>query len=164
MDIFDSRLALYTKLPGGRCLTYVGREGNVDYIAGYNAYVVDGIQISRMYWSGPNFYLRIPAVTGIDVVGSPTANVRLSVLQFDPRARRVRFQISLPSALQVRFDVYDVAGRRLRKLLDRQLPEGETVVEWDRSSTDGTTAHTGVYFGRMTYESGSRVVRLPYIR
>ena len=26
-DIFVSRLALYTKLPGGRCLTHVGREG-----------------------------------------------------------------------------------------------------------------------------------------
>jgi len=27
VDILESRLALYTKLPGGRCLTDVGREG-----------------------------------------------------------------------------------------------------------------------------------------
>ena len=27
VDILASRLALYTKLPGGRCLTHVGREG-----------------------------------------------------------------------------------------------------------------------------------------
>jgi len=29
VDILDSRLALYTKLPGGRCLIHVGREGKV---------------------------------------------------------------------------------------------------------------------------------------
>jgi putative transposase len=29
VDILESRLALYTKLPGVRCLTYVGREGNI---------------------------------------------------------------------------------------------------------------------------------------
>ncbi|MBI5710635.1 MAG: hypothetical protein HZC42_10080 [Candidatus Eisenbacteria bacterium] len=69
------------------------KAGNVDYIAGYNAYLVDGIQISRMYWNGPNFYLRIPAVTGVDVAGASTASVRLRVLEFDPKARKVRFQI-----------------------------------------------------------------------
>jgi hypothetical protein len=140
------------------------KAGNVDFIAGYNAYLVDGIQIARMYWNGPNFYLRIPAVTGIDDVGSTTASVRLGVPEFDPRARRVRFRISLPTALSVRFDVYDVAGRRLRRLVDRRLPEGDTVVEWDRSSAEGAAVPSGVYFARLAYESGSRVAKIPLIR
>ena len=29
VDMLESRLALYTKLPGGRCLKHVGREGGV---------------------------------------------------------------------------------------------------------------------------------------
>ncbi len=150
--------------------TVVGWNGSehlkagVDFIAAYNAYVVDGIQIARMYWNGPDFYLRIPAVTGIDVVGSATASVRLSVPEFDPRARRVRFRISLPTALSVRFDVYDVAGRRLRRLVDRRLPEGDTVVEWDRSSTEGAAVPSGVYFAHLRYESGSRVAKIPLMR
>jgi hypothetical protein len=133
-------------------------------IAAYNAYVADGIQIARMYWNGPDFSLQIPAVTGIDVAGSATASVRLSVLRFDPRSRRVRLRISLPSALSVRFDVYDVAGRRLRTLVDRRLPAGDTFVEWDRSSGAEAALPSGVYFARLTYESGSRVARIPYIR
>lgn len=140
------------------------KAGNVDFIAGYNAYVVDGIQISRMYWNGPDFYLRIPSVTGIDEVGSITANVRLSVMQFDPRARRVRLRIGLPTALSVRFDVYDVAGRRLQRLVDRRLPAGDTVVEWDRAGAAGAALPSGVYFARLTYEAGSRVARIPFIR
>ncbi len=140
------------------------KAGNVDYIAGYNAYVVDGIQISRMYWSGPDFYLQIPAVTGVDVAGASTASVRLSLLEFDPKARKVRFQISLPSALLVRFEVYDVAGRRLRKLVDRQLPAGDSVVEWDRSSAGGAALSSGVYFARLMYDSGSRVAKIPLVR
>jgi len=160
---------LYSYLSGDE--TVVGlqaaehlKAGNVDFIAGYNAYVVDGIQISRMYWNGPEFYLQIPAVAGIDEVGSATASVRLSVLQFDPRARRVRLRISLPATLAVRFDVFDVAGRRLQRLVDRRLPGGDTVVEWDRTDPAGTALPSGVYFARLTYESGSRVARIPFVR
>jgi hypothetical protein len=53
VDIFESRLALYTKPPWGRCLTYVGREGiaadGAAYAYAYAAfssvlYVVRGVR------------------------------------------------------------------------------------------------------------------------
>jgi hypothetical protein len=140
------------------------KAGNVDFVAGFNAYDVDGIQIARMYWNGPDFSLKVPQLTGIDEAGSVTRSVQLSVLRFDPRARRVRFGISLPMALAVRLDVYDVAGRRLRRLVDRRLPEGDTFVEWDRSSAAGSAIPSGVYFARLAYQSGSRIAKIPLIR
>lgn len=140
------------------------KAGNVDYIAGYNAYVVDGIQIARMYWSGADFFLKLPAVTGIDAVGSGTAAVALSILKFDPVATHVQFRISVPTALLARLEIYDVAGRRLRTLLDRRLPEGDTLVQWDRSSAEGVALPSGVYFAYLRYESGGRVARIPLVR
>lgn len=140
------------------------KAGNIDFLAGYNAYLVDGIQIARMYWNGIDFSLRVPAVTGVDVVGSTTASVRLSVRRFDPRNEKVEFHISLPTALAVRLDLYDVMGRRLRTLVNRKLPIGDTVVPWDHSGATGATVSSGMYFARLTYESGSRVARIPFIR
>lgn len=140
------------------------RAGNVEYLAGYNAYLVDGIQIARMYWNAGQFSLKVPAVTGVDVVNAVTATVRLSVLNFDPRSQRVVFRINLPVALPVRFDVYDVMGRRLQTLVNRRLPMGGTTVQWDHSGAGGASVASGVYFARLTYESGSRVAQVPVIR
>lgn len=140
------------------------KAGNVDYIAGYNAYLFDGIQIARLYWNGPDFSLRVPTVSGIDEAGSGTAAVRLAVPEFDPRARRIAFEIDLPTAMPVKLELYDVSGRRLRTLLDRLLPAGESVVHWDHTAAAGERVASGVYFARLTYASGSRVARLPFIR
>lgn len=140
------------------------KAGNVDYIAGYNAYLFDGIQISRLYWNGPDFSLRVPSVTGIDAAGSATAQVRLSLPAFTPHARRIAFEIEVPVAMSVRLDLYDVMGRRLRTLVDGVLPVGVTSVDWDHTGADGARLSSGIYFARLTYESGSRVARIPFIR
>lgn len=140
------------------------KAGNVDYLAGYNAYVVDGIQISRMYWSGASFSLRVPTVTGVDEARSGTPKVGLAVLRFDPRSQRVRFRTSVPAELALRFEVYDVAGRRLQTLLDGRLRPGDTTVDWDRTDGAGVPVPSGMYFARLSYATGSRVARIPLLR
>jgi hypothetical protein len=46
--------------------------------------------------------------------------------------------------------VYDVAGRLVRTLVDRQQMEGVKRVTWDGRNTQGSLVSTGVYFYRMT--------------
>ncbi len=56
LSMIDSLLALYTKLKGGKCLIYIGREGNP-----VNAYTMGGIvrnaglsveEFRKLLWSG----------------------------------------------------------------------------------------------------------------
>ena len=72
------------------------KAGNVDYLAAFNAYLFDGIHISRLYWNGPNFTLRVPAVTGVDEVGAATAALRMRVLGFHPNAVAVEIRDRQP--------------------------------------------------------------------
>ena len=141
------------------------KAGNVDYLAAFNAYLFDGIHISRLYWNGPNFTLRVPAVTGVDEVGAATAALRMRVLGFHPNAVAVRFEIDSPIALPVKLESFDVAGRRVSSLVDKALAPGRTIVIWNRAEeAPGGRPSSGVYFARLSYASGARVARLPLVR
>ena len=156
----------------GRDTTVKGWEGleylkvcNVDYLAAFNAWVFDGIHISRMFWNGSNFTLRVPSVTGVDEVGAMSAALRLRVLDFRPSATTVRFEIESPVALPAKLEIFDVAGRRVRTLVNRTLATGKTLVKWNRAADfpSGRPA-SGMYFARLNYASGARVARLPLVR
>ena len=64
---------------------------------------------------------------------------------------------------RVRVDVFDIAGRLVRRLLDGPLPAGEHQVAWDGLGAGGRSTANGVYFYRL--QAGDeqvvrRVVRL----
>ncbi len=56
----------------------------------------------------------------------------------------------LPRASHVQLEVFDLLGRRVRTLADRQFEAGFQEVAWDRRSSSGDAVHAGVYFYRMT--------------
>ncbi len=56
----------------------------------------------------------------------------------------------LPHAVTVRLDIYDVAGRRVRSLLQGQvMAAGNRTVVWNGQDNSGRQAATGVYFYRL---------------
>ena len=59
------------------------------------------------------------------------------------------FSISLEAPSQVRLDIYDVGGRRLRTLAHRTMGKGVTLVAWDRRDEAGSRVPPGVYFARL---------------
>ena len=46
--------------------------------------------------------------------------------------------------------IYDVAGRRVRMLLDGESAAGLHEVRWDRAADDGGRVPAGVYFYRLS--------------
>ena len=71
------------------------------------------------------------------VVGSPLGGAPAVVLELEaPAAARV--------------DVFDVQGRRLVTLADRNFPAGTHVLAWDGRDAGGTSAPRGLYFVRLT--------------
>ena len=64
--------------------------------------------------------------------------------------RRSSTQVSPPaSGGKVRLQIFDVAGRLVRTLVDGMETPGEKRVTWDGRNSRGSHVATGVYFYRM---------------
>ncbi|MFQ5568516.1 MAG: DUF3160 domain-containing protein [Rhodothermales bacterium] len=62
----------------------------------------------------------------------------------------IGFSVSPREAYQrVTLDVYDIQGRRIRRLLSDRLPPGHYTVRWDGLMESGGRAASGVYFSRL---------------
>jgi hypothetical protein len=56
----------------------------------------------------------------------------------------------LPEATRVRIDVFNIAGRLVRTLVDTQMPAGRWTTSWDGTDATGERVASGAYFYRMT--------------
>ena len=59
----------------------------------------------------------------------------------------MRFE--LPGAASVSLAIYDVAGRRVRILVDERMPAGRHSVMWDGRDQRGLGVSSGIYFYRL---------------
>ena len=58
-------------------------------------------------------------------------------------------EFSLPGAGHVSVGIYDVGGRLVRKLVDREMEAGSWDVEWDGRGAGGAVMPSGIYFCRL---------------
>lgn len=79
-----------------------------------------------------------------------------------PHSTTMRFAI--PAAQHVVLSVFDVTGRRVATLVDRALPAGEHVAEWDGRTFTGERAATGVYFSKLQTKDGYRTRKMVMVR
>lgn len=76
-----------------------------------------------------------------------------------PSAATTRLMFELPSAGDVRIDVFDVAGRRVRQLVRGQLEAGSHEVDWDGLGEAGRRIGAGLFFVRLQAADAVRVAR-----
>jgi hypothetical protein len=67
----------------------------------------------------------------------------------NPFAGATWIRFALPVGETVRLEVFDLQGRRLRTLADRDFPAGYHSVEWDQRDDSGRAVRPGVYFYRI---------------
>jgi hypothetical protein len=75
---------------------------------------------------------------------------------------QIRFQIPDPRPVQVR--VYNVRGELVRTLVQRALPAGPHLVDWDTRGASGRPVSSGIYFVRVQLGETIRTHRLTVIR
>ncbi len=82
----------------------------------------------------------------------------------NPFAHQTTIRFSVPSSESaVRVEVFDVAGRSVRRVLNGPVSAGMHNVVWDGLDEQGHAVNAGIYFVRVRSEGGSlmtRVVRL----
>lgn len=118
-----------------------------------------------MACSDADFTLLQPTVTAVPGGrDEPGTSVALQLVGAHPGAGRLQFEVDMPTREHVRLVIYDVAGRRVRSLIDGQVPAGTMRVPWDGKDQAGTAVRTGLYFARLSGGFGSRVVRAAFVR
>ncbi len=70
----------------------------------------------------------------------------------NPMSGRTRIGFALAGGAPTRVTIYDVAGRRVRELVDGSLGPGEHAFDWDATDDRGRRVAAGVYLVRL--ESG----------
>jgi cytochrome c peroxidase len=82
----------------------------------------------------------------------------------NPCLASARIGFDLPASAEVKLEVFDVTGRRVRTLANRSFPAGRHQVEWDGSDGRGGRLAAGVYMYRFragSFEAARRIVLLP---
>lgn len=67
----------------------------------------------------------------------------------NPFSRRTTLSYSLPKREEVRIEVMDMQGRRIRTLMNQTMAPGQYSIEWDGRDAAGRLAAPGVYLARM---------------
>jgi hypothetical protein len=102
----------------------------------------------------------------VGVPDGPDAGARLFALRparpnpFD-EGTTIEFELAGPR--RVRLEIFDVAGQRVRTLVDAALSPGRQRVAWDGHDATGARVANGIYFAHLAageYHAASRLVVL----
>jgi hypothetical protein len=105
-------------------------------------------------------------VVAQSIVTAATSETRVGSLELNPNpsTSETRFAFSLSKSTSVVLSIFDVQGRRVRRLHEGILRAGPHAFTWDGMSDDGAQAAAGVYFAVMSGVDGAEVRKLTRIR
>ena len=79
-------------------------------------------------------------------------------------SHQARIRLTVPSGGRVQATVYNVAGRRLRSLLDRELASGLHDLTWDGRDDAGRLLPGGVCFATIVTPQAVSSAKVALIR
>ncbi len=80
---------------------------------------------------------------------------------FNP-STEIRF--ALPKASEVKLEIFNILGRRVRTLMDGFVPAGAKSVTWDGKDDQGRAVSSGVYLYRLNAEEFSQTRKMMLIK
>ena len=84
-----------------------------------------------------------------------------NITQNYPNPFNMSSQIKVISKLnsKIKVNIYDILGKEVRMLLDKELTAGEYTIEWDGKDVDGNILNSGVYFIRMESNGFQKTIK-----
>ncbi|MFQ6031911.1 MAG: S8 family serine peptidase [Candidatus Zixiibacteriota bacterium] len=95
--------------------------------------------------------------------GLPTS-FSLSQNYPNPFNPTTEFSIDLPSPTQVSFVIYNIAGQKVKTLVDETLPAGHRTIIWDGTNDEGEDVSSGIYFYRAVAGENMVVKKMMLLR
>ncbi|MDO9069586.1 MAG: FlgD immunoglobulin-like domain containing protein [Deltaproteobacteria bacterium] len=109
---------------------------------------------------------RVVLVAGGETAVPPAAPGRLILYPCRPNpfnpATTIRYE--LPADGHVRLTVFDVAGRRVRRLVDANQQKGMRSSEWDGRDDSGQELSSGTYLTRFEFDGHIEAIRMQLVR
>lgn len=126
-------------------------DGSVNY-GGWN---LDEVRLSGMSTA--------PVTTAVGPEAG-AASLTLHAAVPNPTSSSTLLRFSLARASRAELSVYDVRGRRVRTLVERDLAAGPHEARWDGRDGDGRAQGAGIYFYRLSTPEGAVTRRLTLLR
>lgn len=70
----------------------------------------------------------------------------------------------LPKSGQVKIEIYNILGRKVRTLVDQHLKAGHKVVDWDGNDDSGEEVSSGIYFYQIKTSEFSQTRKMVLLR
>jgi hypothetical protein len=102
-------------------------------------------------------------LVGVDGGGRPAELAFLGAAP-NPIRDAGRFDFALPERARVRLDLYDLAGRRVRTLVDASIEVGRHTVAWDGYGDAGSQLGSGLYWARFEAAGKAITKRVTVLR
>ncbi len=100
---------------------------------------------------GPDVLLNPAGVSGVgDTI--PVVELAISRVAPNPFNPVTTIEFTVPNTGQVRLEIYDLAGRRVRTLVNEVLPTGPGKAVWRGVDDSGRPTASGTYLARLTGE------------
>jgi hypothetical protein len=112
---------------------------------------VNGTRVyPNVEWAGHGSRVRLDRVFST-AAGAGLVPDRYALLQNYPNPFNPTTEIAftLPAAVRVSLEIYNVLGQRVTTLAEGVLEAGEHVFEWDGTDAKGHTVSTGIYLYRL---------------
>jgi hypothetical protein len=112
---------------------------------------IDGsIDLIPLFYSGSIKVTTQTDVKDITEPGNLPTEYHLAQNYPNPFNPTTTIELSLPRSGHVEVEVFNILGRRVSRLIDRELPAGTHRIIFDGRGDDGSALATGVYFYRIT--------------
>jgi len=106
--------------------------------------------------------IQVGVATDIDPDADPTLPSAFALHQNYPNPFNAGtvIEFDLPRMVDVRLDIFDILGRRIRRLTDGRLSAGRHRLTWDGTDDSRADAPSGVYFYRLVADRESLAAKM----
>ncbi|MFB3908646.1 MAG: FlgD immunoglobulin-like domain containing protein [Candidatus Eisenbacteria bacterium] len=95
-----------------------------------------------------------------DLLPGGAGRFDLQATSTNPFANRASLRWSIPAEAPADLAIFDLAGRRVRTLVQGRSAAGSHAADWDGADDGGSPVPSGIYFARLRYEGEDRKVKL----
>jgi glucose/arabinose dehydrogenase len=136
-----------------------GFKTAVDFMMDHDGSVLWMAQFNENFQPQSGMISRIRSLPVVDV---PRPDFQHGLMRAMPNPFQGRTEIAfaLPAAENVRLDIYDISGRRVRRLFDGVAGAGAHHHAWDGRDGAGAALPAGVYLARLERPEGGETLRL----
>ncbi|NIV13274.1 MAG: T9SS type A sorting domain-containing protein [Aliifodinibius sp.] len=166
----ESILFTYSSDFGDSFSNVVSTTGGVYHARGYKSLAVSDsghvYVVSRTghYTTGEKIVLnkaRLPVITGVTTTPKPLIEVFQLFQNFpNPFNSTTTIRFFLERKANVYLDIFDISGRRIRRLLSGIYTRGEHQVTWDGTNENNKYMSTGIYFYRIRVGQRQKVRKM----